>query len=411
MMYVKIKYPTLSIYYCLMQATYFMSHCALGGFSVVYLYWKGFDNTKIGIILSIASTSSILLQMALGKITTQGGKLSLHPIIFYIMASISSLTFLLILGPTSKWIIASLFITITACHTLLNTLYNALFSLYTANNNDINYGLARGIGSIAFALASFFIGNYIESQGPSTIMLVFFVCFGSVILMTTLATITYYTNSQRDVQSLKSMDRKSLYSIMDFFKKYKELPYFLIGVAFLFYSHTTAYTYLYNVIDNIGGNSKGMGVALAIAAIVEVPTMLLYNILTRKVAHSKWIKIAAFFFCIKIIVMATASNIIGIYLSQSLQLFAFALFTPASVHYINERIELEDNVMGHSLLSMAIGIGGTIANLASGALLDVLNVKWVLVLASIMAGVGFLTLALFLPKEKRLVINNINKLL
>lgn len=69
-----------------------------------------------------------------------------------------------------------------------------------------------------------------------------------------------------------------------------------------------------------------------------------------------------------------ATNMIMIYLAQVCQMFAYALFVPASVYYVNEKIAVADRVKGQSLVTTSMTLSGVFANFAGGIMLDALGV-------------------------------------
>ncbi|MPM72129.1 hypothetical protein SDC9_119102 [bioreactor metagenome] len=70
--------------------------------------------------------------------------------------------------------------------------------------------------------------------------------------------------------------------------------------------------------------------------------------------------------------MATlaAGSVGGIYAAQTLEALSYAIFTPASVYYVNQVIPDADKVKGQSLMMLTTSMSGLISNLAGGFLLD-----------------------------------------
>jgi PPP family 3-phenylpropionic acid transporter len=65
-----------------------------------------------------------------------------------------------------------------------------------------------------------------------------------------------------------------------------------------------------------------------------------------------------------------APNVGWIYAAQCLQFFAFAMFVPSSVYYVNQVIRGADKVKGQAGMTMAMGISGMIGNFLGGFMLD-----------------------------------------
>ena len=76
------------------------------------------------------------------------------------------------------------------------------------------------------------------------------------------------------------------------------------------------------------------------------------------------------------------------YLSQSFQLFAYAVFIPAGAYYVSNTMEELDQVKGQAFITSAITIGGVFSNLISGYLLDNFSMMTMLMTGSIVCGIG-----------------------
>ena len=58
------------------------------------------------------------------------------------------------------------------------------------------------------------------------------------------------------------------------------------------------------------------------------------------------------------------------YLSQSFQLFAYAVFIPAGAYYVSSTMDAADQVKGQAFITSAITVGGVFSNFISGFILD-----------------------------------------
>ena len=131
-----------------------------------------------------------------------------------------------------------------------------------------------------------------------------------------------------------------------------------------------------------------MGNAVFVAAMLELPTMAFFSKMSEKINCGTLIKFSILMFCVKHALTYFATNMIMIYLAQVCQMFAYALFIPASVYYVNEKIALEDRVKGQSLVTTSMTLSGVFANFAGGIMLDALGVGHVLLAGIILSIVG-----------------------
>lgn len=394
----------LTVRYAFLQSSYWMSQCAIYSFAAVFLKSKNFDNTQIGFVLSLAAVISIILQPIVASFADKTKKISLRYIVITLMMIVMALALILFIMPDSFLLIAGIYVLINALQYTLNPLFNSLALEYLNIGVPMNYGLARGIGSIAFAIMSYLLGILVNQFGPNVLLTIFIITYVFVIISAFTFKIKIPANPSLKSNS-NNLDNNNITTtekvnensdnapsgIFTFFIKYKKFTLHLIGLSMIFYSHSVINTYLINIIEKVGGNSTDMGISLSIAAALELPTMAVFIYLVRKIKCSTLLKTAAFFFCIKAGLAWLAPNVITVHISMALQMLSFALYTPASVYYVNAIIDEKDKVKGQSMLGVAtLGIAGTIANITGGSILDKFGVSDMLFIGTIVTFIGFL---------------------
>ncbi len=396
----------LTIKYSFLQSAYWISQCSIFSFAAVYLHYKNFDNVQIGLVLSLAAVLSIILQPLVASFADKSKTISLRHIVIALMCIVFALALILFILPDSFFLIAFTFVCINAIQFTLNPLFNSLALEYINKGIPMNYGLARGMGSITFAFTSYIIGLFVNQFGPNILLTAFLLSYSFVILAAynfklsvpkSIASTSNLHNSTDENSNRESTDEKvegnTTYAptgILTFFVKYKKFSLQLVGLMLLFYSHNLINTYLINIIEHVGGDSSNMGIALSVAAAFELPAMAGFIFLVKKIKCNKLLKISAFFFFVKVCIAWLAPNVFTVYLSQAFQMLSFALFTPASMFYVNSIIDEQDKVKGQSMLGVAtMGIAGTIANITGGKILDTIGVSDMLLLGTIIAAIGF----------------------
>jgi len=254
----------------------------------------------------------------------------------------------------------------------------------------MNYGLARGISSIAFSLTSFGFGIILNYHSGNILLPIFLVCYVLFIVALILFRIDTSSLPLPEKEVIET-EQKQSDGIFKFLKKYKKFTILLIGMTMVMYSHNLINTYLINIVENVGGDNADMGLSLAIAAGLELPTMAVFILIVKKVKCSTLLKISSFFFFIKSGIVWLAPNMLTLNLSQLLQLFAYALFTPASVYYVNEIIDAKNSVKGQSMVGVAtFSLVGAIGSFTGGKILDTKGVSAMLLVGTIVTGIGFI---------------------
>ena len=170
-----------------------------------------------------------------------------------------------------------------------------------------------------------------------------------------------------------------------------------IGIICLFTFHNIINTYLLQIMVSVGGDSRDMGVSIAIAALLELPTMFLFSLIVKRVESNKLLKIAAIFFAIKAIAFYLSSSVLSIHISQFFQSLSFALYIPASVHYTNILMRNSDKIKGQAMISAAMTAAGVTGNLLGGYLLDARGVEAMLLAGLIFSIVGMVIFLLSTP--------------
>ena len=398
----------LTLKFGFIQSSYWISQCAINSFAAVYLHAKNFDNTQIGFILSFAAILSLILQPLTASFADKSKRVTLRHLLLALMFLVIGLSLLLYILPGSFLLISVIYILVNAVEFTVNPLFNSLAMEYMNQGVPMNYGLARGMGSISFAVMSFFLGSLVDKFGADIILPVFLVCYVLVILSTYLFhdKLPVKSQEQKDVRGLSDNivleEEKEASGILTFFLDHKLFLLMLCGVAMIFYSHVLINTYLINIMEHVGGSGSDMGVSLSIAAFLELPAMAFFIYIVKKIKVSTLIKLSALFFAIKSFAILLAPNVYMVHFSMVFQMIAFALFTPASIYFVNDLIEKENRVKGQSMLGVAnIGVAGTLANLTGGKLLDSYGVTAMLLTGTVVTAVGFLIICISIKEPDK----------
>jgi PPP family 3-phenylpropionic acid transporter len=388
-------YRQLTIKYAFLQSMYWITQCIFFSFAAVFLQYKNFNNTQIGIVLSLSSILSIILQPVVSAFADKSKKKTVRNIILTIMLIVLAFTVIFNIWNNTFIIIASIFVAINTLQITLNPLLNSIALEFLNNGYPFNFGLARGTGSIAFAITSFILGHAVSRFSPGIILPLFLVSYVFLFIAAYIYRIKSSSKvpggyEDRIYNNTSDANTNPPASIFGFFIKYRRFTFLLLGIAMVFYSHNLVNTYLINIIKNVGGNSTDMGLSLTIAAALELPMMAAFTLIVKKVKCSTLIKISGFFFLIKSVTIWLAPNVMTVHISQAFQMLSFALFTPASIYYVNSIINEEDKNKGQAMLGAAtIGIAGTIASITGGRLLDISGVSDMMMLGTIVALIGF----------------------
>ena len=187
----------LDVKYALTQILYFASFSALMGYASVYLLGQGVSNSLIGTTLALVSIIAVFTQpMAASAVDKKVIKLQSLVNIILIGTVILSLCLYFFELPTMM--LLCVFVGIVTFMMTVQPLFNSMAFLFEKYGIQINYGLARGLGSAAYALASAVLGYLVEDLGTGVIPL--FYIIGNILLIIVVYTYVDPKNQQHLVR-------------------------------------------------------------------------------------------------------------------------------------------------------------------------------------------------------------------
>ena len=281
----------------------------------------------------------------------------------------------------------------------------ALYFEYEKAGCKIYYGLARGLGSASFAVTSAFMGGLVEKRGVGILLII------NVITMV-LSAIVVFTFKKPEGEPVANGSDKNLdntngveahNNFIDFVRTYPAFAVFLIATICFYFAHNMINDFMIQIIRNLGGGEKELGYSNFLQAILELPVMALIGFVLKKISSGKMLVFSGAAFFVKILILIFATSMVGMYTSQSFQLFAYAVFIPAAAYYVNETMSEHDQVKGQAYVTSAITIGGVFSNLISGVILDHLGIKPMLITGTVVAAVGVViaVYAMMVMKQKK----------
>ena len=385
----KIK-RVASIKYCLLHGIYWMCFCLLFSFSSIYLLGKGFSNRQIGAILAIGGIIAVVCQSKVGELADRSDKITLrHIIVILSSLSIIIAIFSLIFG-NSIFAIRLFYIGMVVLLQIIMPLLNAVGMEFVNSGIPLNFGLARGIGSLSFSILALFIGSYLEGRNPNLIMIVGIALYTLLLLVALSFKIP--KNIPTNCHNIDKNDEEFRISLENQNKSGQisktAFGFLLFGIVLIFSSHIVINNFLFQITNWIGGTSSQMGIAMAICAFVELPTMYAYNFVSKKISTSSLIKLSALFFALKTLCTLLCKNMELLYLVQLMQIFGFAIFTPSSVYFVNSVSSDGSKARAQALLGGAITLGGVLGNYFGGLIIELSGVKMALISFSIIAFIG-----------------------
>ncbi|MBP3808440.1 MAG: MFS transporter [Eubacterium sp.] len=389
--------------YTLINVTYFVAFCTIHALAAVYLLDRGFSNTEVGILLAVANILSAILQPIIAGIIDKPGPLTNRRFILIAVTIIAVGSILLMLFGDIKALVFVIYVIIYMIQFTYQPVMTALCFEYQKAGYNIFYGLARGLGSASFAVTSAFVGGAVERSGVGILLII------NVVSMVLSAIIVFtFKKQDSDGSSNEQSDSKqgsgevAHNNLFNFIRTYPAFSLFLVGTICFFFAHNMINDFMIQIIRSLGGGEKELGYSNFLQAILELPVMALIGLILKKISSSKLLIISGIAFFVKILILIFASAMPGMYISQSFQLFAYAVFIPAAAYYVSSNMSELDQVKGQAFVTSAITIGGVFSNLISGVILDNLGIKQMLITGTVVAALGaVITFIAFGRKTKK----------
>ena len=380
----------LTTRYSVIQIAYWGAYCALSGYASVFLTGKGFTAGQTGALMALGNMVAALLQPMASAAADHERKLTLKGLMLSIGGISAAALLALVITKKQFWAVCLAFAASTVSLQVLQPLLNALSMRYVNRGASINFGLARGLGSVGYASTSYLIGVLSVRLGENVIpAMAFLLCIPFLFV-----TLSFHANKSKetfDSRLLKkdTADRHlgNTGNLFSFLRSHGSFAVLLLGIVCMFTFHYMTNTYLFQMIQAVGGNSQNMGTAVSLAALTEIPAMALFSRLVKKIPVERLLRIAGVMWVVRSVLFCLCASVTGIYLVQLMQMVTYGLYIPASVYYADQVMDEDHKVQGQALVTVAFTLGSVFGNFLGGVLIDQFRVSVML-----MTGV-FFTLA------------------
>lgn len=383
------KYMTtkqLTARYGLIHGTYWMAYAAISGYVSLYLLELGFSNGAVGALIALSGVASAFLQPMVAGYADRETSLSLKTINL-IVAALTGLCGLgLCLFRENKWAALAFYAGALALLQLQTPLVNSLGVTSINCGCKLNYGVSKSASSVTYALVCFVLGRVTAELGGRPVPWAITLCTALFFLSLCLYPAQRTPKVQGQPKGAQGLA---------FFKKYPRFTGVLAGCVLIFTGHVLLNNFTLQIIRSKGGDSSHMGLAMALAALSELPTMLLFTKMLRWRSSGFWMKLTGFFFLLKNLGSWLAPNVTVYYLFQLTQLLAWALIAVASVYYINAVMAPEDAVKGQAYYTMTYTLASVIGALLGGRMIDLWGVNAMLAFGTAAAAAGTVVVLVF----------------
>lgn len=404
----------LNIKYGCIHGTYWMYYGVAGSFASAFLLARGYSNAEIGIILAVGNILAVFLQPLIADLADRSKKLSLVGVTQISTVLLMVLTLMLFVMKQKSAALWVVYMFIMAWMTTLQPLFNSLAFKLEETGVHINFGACRSVGSLAYAVLCAFLGTMVEAKGVGVLPL-----SGEIVLLMLLASL-WVTKTQFD-RMVGEKTGKQAVSVLGecghvpaadaeeaeeinlalFVKRNKLFVVLNLAVIGVFFSNSILNNFMLQVVEGVGGTSEDMGRIFSVMAFLEIPALFFFDKIKERFSCQLILKFAAICFTLKVLLIYLAESVTMIYVAHLLQTLSFGLFLPAMVSFIGEVMAKGEAVKGQALYTVMTTASSMLASVLGGIMLDVSGPGFMLLVSTIVTGLGALVLVLIVDRIKK----------
>lgn len=380
----------LNIHYGIIQAIYWTVYASMTGFIVVLLQDRGFTPEQIGYLNAVRTCMAVLSQLFLAAFADHHKKFPLKYLIGIMMATCLIANLVFHIEGLNFAIVFLIFVVFGTTEMAIVSLMDSMAMQYINSGIGINYSACRGMGSITYAVTCLVLGQAANRWGTGFLIPLHTI----LILLYLTAVVTFPKHSAPTAveTEAKATQTSSFGAILQGNPRY---AVYLVALMILFSGYMGIFTFMANVVERAGGDNGNLGTALFIYSVSQTPMMLfLFPILKKKYRAQHLLLFSSVVQSIHCLCLYAAASPTQIYLVQIMEMFAFGLYVPASVYYMNEVVPPADRIKGQTLAMTSTNLGATIGAAVFGVVIERFGVGAMLLGGNGMIIAGLILMAL-----------------
>lgn len=356
---------------------------AFTGYQTAIVLNRGFSSGQAGVFISLGCLSGIFAQPLLGAWADRHPAVPLKRIFGGCMLAALLIHGGFYFSRPGFFGTALIFLALGALETNAYPLIDAMAMQFLNAGIDVRYSLGRGLGAFAYAIVSVLVGQQARRFGVESAL----VTHGALVLLilTTLAVFPAFAPSAAPAAHTRTPAHSPFYIL-------KHNPAFTVMLLAGFFGLMAVMpivNFLVSLVNDRGGDSGSLGLALFLMAASELPGAILFQWLWKKTNLERIMVISAVFMALKPLLFLFCGDLRLFLMMQPIQMLGYGLFTPGNVFFANENVPPEDRIQGQSLKMVATnGLSGVVGNLIAGGIIDRGGVNAMLVFCFFSGAVG-----------------------
>lgn len=370
----------ISIRYSMLQGLYWLSYCPIYIFATVFLLGRSFSEGEIGILLALSCLLSAVFQPFAAAAADRGRYVTLRSLMTGVCICTVVPMLILLFIPQGKLISGICYVVLLMLHLAYQPLLSALGMQLLNSGYALNFGAARGIGSLCCAVLSFFLGSLTLRFSNQCLPLL-----GTILYLVTILLLQTIPETKRNSGGIVPSN-----GTMAVLRAHRKFTILCCGIILVFISHSAINTYMIQILQHIGKGNSELGQVIAYTAVLEFIVMIGFSRFVKGRNCGAVLKFTSVFFVLKALFVPLAGNLFLLYAALLTQVLSFALFTPASVYYANQILEAGDKIKGQAILTIAITIGNIAGSFLCGSFIELWGITIAILITAGLAAIGML---------------------
>lgn len=348
----------------------------------LYLSSTGLTNPQIGLIVSVSTVFILLTQMFWATLSDRAGSKNRIISLLYLLAAASCLAFYLHVSMIYLAIMVVLFAILFNPITALQD--NLTLELLEDTKTD--FGQVRMGGTIGYSITALVTGLLLKDSYRHIFWLTagfLLVCW---LLSLKFPVIIGHVEKKQQINFREIMANKLLIGIVGF--------YFVFNLGLAFY-----YNFYPIYFVSIGGDSAIIGTIMFVAAVSEIPILLLVRKVIDRVGVKKLLIVAALATVLRWVLLSFLLNPYLIVATSLLHGIGFTSFSYSVITYINKVIPKSLRARGQTL-NVLLGhvIPRIIAGYIGGVASDLIGTDRVILINAVILAVATIVFILLSDK-------------
>ena len=376
------------------QFLFWASIVAFEAFMVPFLTDNGYSPSQAGFVMSAIFGFAILGQPIVGSLSDRMNSPRWIIAIAMTLAAAGALVLPMAVSVYPVVVAVALLYSLTA--NSLPAVLDAWVMARRRHNPGLSYGVARGFGSLGFAVAALVFGLLAERIG---VPVVFTFYAGLAIGVAALALFMprpAAAELRGERQPDESSSRRHLAEGLRAAATNGPYVALLVATFIAFVGFRAAMTFLPLLLTSVGGSVADVGVAHSIAALSEAPLLFLSGVLIRRVRGPRLIAGVLLLMAVRLFLYSVLGSSGAVLLLQISHGVTFGIFLAAAVDYIDVIAPAEHRSLFQAIApSVFFGLGSVAGSWLGGLGIEVFSLLWVYRASAILTLTGALIVLVF----------------